>query len=447
MSRTFLLLAAMLLSAIASIAAAEPDLQRAESVFASGDGDAIADWLAEHQSALSAVQQRDLLFAQIRSKRPRVAELLLDGGFDAHAKLPDGTNASMLAAYYGDAALVARFVEAGADPLQRAANGYALFDYALESTRTEVLQLLIERWLVEPDDKLSAAQRRERASLQLARAIIDNDLDRLGELARQGGVNTYNRSNYAPLPLAVRLDRAEAVQLLLAAGAYPSIGNDGNDEAIPLNQAARGGRMAIAKALLQWQASPNKPNGRGYTALMLAGMYGHLDMLKLLIDHGGRLQQANNAGDNAVTLALQTRQLGSLATLLDAAAEQQLPVAVAQRMLAEGELPAGPADDLNRADPFGIPLGAYSLLREDPSELRALLERGADANQKLTTGSAPSLLHLAVTLGNADAVSVLLDAGADQRYQDRDGRSPLALARFRNRTKIAELLEVASTSP
>lgn len=416
-------------------------MQRVEEIFASGDSDAIGDWLTEHQSALSAEQQRDLLFAQIRSKRPRVAELLLDAGFDPHAKLPDGTNASMLAAYYGDAGLVARFLQAGADPLQRAANGYALFDYALESTRTEVLQLLIERWLGEIDAEPSAAQRREQSSLRLARAIIAEDYGRLAELARQGGVNTYNRSNYAPLPLAVRLDRAEAVQLLLAAGAYPSIGNDGNDEAIPLNQAARGGRMAIARELLQWQASPNKPNGRGYTALMLAAMYGHQEMLSLLLDHGGRLLQSNHEGDNAVTLALQTAQLDSLITLLDAAAQQKLAVARAQRLLAGEGLPDGPVEALNERDAFGVPLGAYSLLRDDTDALQVLLERGADVNQQLSTGSAPSLLHLAVTLGNTDAAKALLAAGADTGYRDRNGRSALELARFRNRVALVALLQ------
>ena len=58
----------------------------------------------------------------------------------------------------------------------------------------------------------------------------------------------------------------------------------------------------------------------------------------------------------------------------------------------------------------------------------------------------------AVVLGDGGTrhqavVRALLDAGADARLADRDGRTPLALARGRGYTAIAQLLERAGSKP
>jgi ankyrin repeat protein len=58
--------------------------------------------------------------------------------------------------------------------------------------------------------------------------------------------------------------------------------------------------------------------------------------------------------------------------------------------------------------------------------LAVLLEAGARALGRDATGR--TALHWAAVNAHADAVGVLLDAGADPRVVDRDGYAPLHLA-------------------
>jgi len=434
------LLAFVLLHGAAAIAAPSDTSLQAQQLLSAGDYKAFAQWLDQHGEQLSEKQRTELLYTQIRLKQPAAAAALLDLGFDPHARRPDGVNAAMLAAYYGDAELVGRFLDAGADPLLRADNGYALFDYALESGQLQTMRLLIDRWLANSGELRGEQAQREAQSLKLARAIIGEDYERLAKLTESGGLNSYNRSNYAPLPLAVRLNRVPAVDLLLTKGAYASIGNDGNDEAIPLNQAARGGRMQIARELLQWQASPNKPNGRGYTAVMLAAMYGHTDMLQLLLDSGGLPLRANNAGDNAMVLALQSANPAIVSILLgtlEASDQRSLRSALVAK---DAQVKVGSAEQLAAADSFGIPAGFYALISKQSAPLAGILEQGASPNQTIDVGAKLSLLQFAVMIDSAELVRALVAAGAEIGYRNARGDDALAIATRMSRTELVALL-------
>jgi quinoprotein dehydrogenase-associated probable ABC transporter substrate-binding protein len=80
-----------------------------------------------------------------------------------------------------------------------------------------------------------------------------------------------------------------------------------------------------------------------------------------------------------------------------------------------------------------------AVLSADLERVKFLLgKKGADINRKGNDGEAP--LHLAVTNGDTEMVTLLLDRKANINAHDEDGYTPLALAAARNKTKVIKLL-------
>lgn len=410
---------------------------------------AARSWLDQHAAQLDDATFLSLLNEQIRAGRLAASHLLLD--LDRSPQLADarGVTALMVACYYGHDELVRRLLTEGASIEQRALNGYACFDYALESSRRDVMRTLVSRWLGEMAQPSSQSDRLTRDSLRAADAILNSDADRLSQLIDASiQLNAYNQSNYAPLPLAVRLNEEALVEQLLKAGAWVGIGNDGDDQAIPLNQAARGNRMSLATLLLDWQASPNKPNGRGYTALMLAAMYGHLDMLDLLLEHGADPHRINHDGDHALSLALVRESMPVIHRLI-AADTSGLADSLRQARdrILDGQLGTDMAEALHQVDNFGLPLSVYLLRHTDDSLLSQAIEMGLDVHQTDQTLAGRSLLQHAVRMGRVDLAERLLSAGADPQFVSRRGASIMALAGRSADPKMQQLFSQTAVPP
>ena len=71
--------------------------------------------------------------------------------------------------------------------------------------------------------------------------------------------------------------------------------------------------------------------------------------------------------------------------------------------------------------------------------MRALLAKGAEAGAVTTTGAVP--LHFAAASGNVDAITALLDAGADPNAREPQwGQTPLMFAAAAGRTEAVSAL-------
>ena len=108
--------------------------------------------------------------------------------------------------------------------------------------------------------------------------------------------------------------------------------------------------------------------------------------------------------------------------------------------------------DPNPSDHSGFPplIAALACTRAAPGStprddvdrvIRLLLEFGADPNQRGVNDYTP--LHMAVAEGNAPAVQILLDAGADPDVRTRidDCETPLEMARKIDRSDMVGVLE------
>ncbi|KAF2832372.1 hypothetical protein CC86DRAFT_280226, partial [Ophiobolus disseminans] len=61
-----------------------------------------------------------------------------------------------------------------------------------------------------------------------------------------------------------------------------------------------------------------------------------------------------------------------------------------------------------------------------------------DVNVRSSSGSTP--IFWASALGDAEIVQMLLGHGAEQHYTDKDGRSPLSVARSYGQSKVMDIL-------
>jgi uncharacterized protein len=89
--------------------------------------------------------------------------------------------------------------------------------------------------------------------------------------------------------------------------------------------------------------------------------------------------------------------------------------------------------------PFGVTALHAALASPNPEFARALIAAGADVNATQSGGETP--LHEAAFNGYLDLARLLLEHGANPAATDSKGRTPFELAREREQTAVAELLE------
>src|ERR1019366_388507 len=68
---------------------------------------------------------------------------------------------------------------------------------------------------------------------------------------------------------------------------------------IPLMIASLFGYIDIVSLLLDYRANPNIQNRNGWTALMFVSVDGYIDIASLLLDHGADPNIRNNGGQTA----------------------------------------------------------------------------------------------------------------------------------------------------
>jgi len=221
----------------------------------------------------------------------------------------------------------------------------------------------------------------QKGNTPLALAVQNGQVAAVALLLEHGAnANASLRSGSTLLHDAAMRDYPDIASLLLDHGADIEAGERGSRMS-PLAQAAFSGSTETAAVLLQRGASVGVRCWEGETPLHLAAKRGHVEVVRLLLDHGADIDEAGNA---------------SHATALHCA--------VMKSQVEVGGL---------------------------------LLQRGADPNKKDEPGYAP--LHWAAREGNALLVQRLLEHGADANALDRHGRSPVQIAG--NHAEITGLIQ------
>uniref|UniRef100_A0A1I8HBC2 LisH domain-containing protein n=1 Tax=Macrostomum lignano TaxID=282301 RepID=A0A1I8HBC2_9PLAT len=222
-----------------------------------------------------------------------------------------------------------------------------------------------------------------------------------------------------PIHTAAQNGNLAIVQALIAAQA--DVNTVEVDGASPVYIASQNGHQRVIKTLIESQANIDHQRNDGVSTIYIAAQEGHSEVARLLVRSGAaKVDAQTRTGETPLHITAQRGDQATLYELLQAA--QGSPVNSKQN---DGCSP------IFLAAQFG-----------HWKAIERLIHAGADVNTtRATTGQTP--LHAAAENGHPEATKSLLRCFADVTATDRDGQTPLDLAKkFKHKT-VAELLEKA----
>ncbi|MGE0450428.1 MAG: ankyrin repeat domain-containing protein [Vicinamibacterales bacterium] len=180
-----------------------------------------------------------------------------------------------------------------------------------------------------------------------------------------------------------------------------------------LQQAAMNGDLAAVRAAISEKAGIDELGGSRMTALGIAALYGHADVIRALVAAGAKVS-ADQDGDSALAVAAREGHTAALEALLEAGADIEAKDA-------NGITPLMSAASANRAE-----------------AVRVLLAKGAESNAVNNDGA--TALIAAAYGGHLEAADALLSGGADLSLRDRSGRTALMAAALGGNAEVSQLL-------
>jgi ankyrin repeat protein len=187
-------------------------------------------------------------------------------------------------------------------------------------------------------------------------------------------------------------------------------------EAVPLYYAAHlGFRDLTERLIVEHPEHVNARGGTHETPIHAAAFNEHVNILSLLIEHGGDMEGLRSrSGFTPLNRAAYYGKLEAGQCLVDRGANVQVR-------------------DNDRDTPLmNTARGGYVEFA------RMLLERGAAIDAQNNYGYAA--LHFAIRRGHTDVVALLLEHGADVHLRDKAGNTPSKLASSSGNQQIVELL-------
>ena len=318
--------------------------------------------------------------SDIPLRRPGVEEVDRLLALVLEAKIHDTGLALINAANKGDSEVVEALLDSGADINARDEQNQTALHLAASRGHTPIVKLLLERG-ADVNAKNLFGQTPllapvYRGSLDTVRALLD------------AGADVDARSGFAgqTLLLAVSSGRTKVMEALLEEGADVNAKGEVYHETA-LMLAAAAGNTATVKALLEKGADVKAASTNGRTAMMIAEALDHTEVVKLL-------QEAGAPRETALAL---------------------LPL--------EAYLPRY------------LVVNAKKRRRLSSQAALALLSRGA-----VLKADGEMALLFAAMRGGAEAVSALLDNGADVNMRHEDGWSGLLLAAVNGYSPVAQVL-------
>jgi ankyrin repeat protein len=150
-------------------------------------------------------------------------------------------------------------------------------------------------------DSLDEAAIRQRVQDYYFDAARRGDLAMLKEfIAARYDLETRDAKGYTALILSAYHGHANAVRLLIDAGANPCAADQRGNTA--LMGAVFKGEVAISRLLMKAACDPNHRNNAGQTPAMYAALFGRVEVLKGLVAQGADLRMTDNAGNSAERL-------------------------------------------------------------------------------------------------------------------------------------------------
>ncbi|MFP3014819.1 MAG: ankyrin repeat domain-containing protein [Wolbachia sp.] len=259
-------------------------------------------------------------------------------------------------------------------------------------------------------------------------------------------VNAKDQDGRTPLHWAA-IERNEGVaNALIKAGADVNAKDDYGR--IPLHWAVNAGSIEVTQILLETKVNVNAQDKNGKAPLHLAAKENHAELVKVLLSNRADISVKDHHGDTPFNLTTneEIKALLRNAALLEAVKSGN--ISEVKHLVSEGA-------DVNVVEDLFTPL-YWAAKNNHFSIVEILLDNGAhidngdysrdrgvlDLLRKKEAEYCKSSLHLAARLGKLRAVEDLLEKGANVNAENRDGNTPLDLARTEEiKTLLKEAVE------
>jgi ankyrin repeat protein len=248
---------------------------------------------------------------------------------------------------------------------------------------------------------------------------------------RAAAAKPYGRA----LMWALEFEHADAALVLIRAGA--EVGKANPRESSPLHLAARGGLDEVVRELLSRGASCNEGDYWG-TPLHFAAKHGHASTMRLLLAAGA--DPSAHAQDHQFTplhAAVIDRHLEAVRVLIRAKAKLDARDDDGRTPLHWGGFAYSP-QPVHMYRKMGQP---HDTIFRDPGPAQAMkLLIDAGASIEATDGQGNTPLHAAARVGSWRGVEMLLSRGARRSARNHAGQTAADIATERGDDDIAKLL-------
>ncbi|KAL2081407.1 hypothetical protein ACEWY4_023260 [Coilia grayii] len=254
--------------------------------------------------------------------------------------------------------------------------------------------------------------------------------DGCGGGSRRDSLNANSSVSHTPVVI-----QQDVLQLLMKSGVFPPTCSPDNGPSVGVHCAGSSSgivRRALqredsVRALLDTGVSVNRTDpSNGRTLLASAAHAGSADVAALLLCRGADPLLRDHQGQTPLTLAARQGHVGVLQVLLDWAQDQHgLEAASARTMLEHSDIEGWTA---LRSAAWGGHAEAVRLLLEAGAEVD-----GCDADGR-------TALRAAAWGGHEEILLTLLDHDAQVDKADREGRTPLIAAAFMGHKEAVEIL-------
>jgi ankyrin repeat protein len=389
-------------------------------------------------------------------------ESLLAAGADAKAQDRYGLTPVRLACENANAQILRRLLDAGADPNSPDPQGTtALMIAARTEGGTEAVKLLLERGAaVNAVDSVHST-----ALMWAVRSNHPEVLDLL--IHHDAEINARTRKGDPPARRAPD-SGGGSHGLGIVRGGWPERGyqEPTPGEMTALLYAARDGRIEMARTLIAANANVNQVEANGISPLLMAITNNHIDVARLLLDHGADVNADVNASDwwgrTPLWAAVDLRDLEVNKTD-DNGVDRPAALQLIQALLDHGanvnartkEQPPlrrwlMPISDISWVDFTGQTAFLRAALSADLAVMHLLLDKGADPNIATFAGTTPMMAAAGVNYVGGqtyseskqflEAVELCLEKGADVNAVNSMGITAVIGAANRGSDDILELL-------
>ena len=243
------------------------------------------------------------------------------------------------------------------------------------------------------------------ADLRLINAVKQQDAKSVRALLTQkADVNATEPDGFTALHWAAQHDNLAIADLLLSAGAKPSIAS--RYKITPLSLAATNGSAPMIERLLKAGVDPNSTSEEGQTALMTAALTGNVDAVKALLAHGANVNTAEPLqNQTALMWAASEGRTGAAAMLVEFGA------------------------DVKAKSKGGFTPFLFAVRNGHIDDATLLLDHGANIND--AAPDTTTALNMAVVNAYFELASVLVKRGANPNAPDPRGSALHTLAWLR----------------